>query len=103
MNKRLAQKRECRRIAKERIIELFRQARKRFSKDRSLSHRYVVLARKIAMKYRVKIPVELQRQYCKHCFAYFVSGKTVKIRTHKGKVVYTCLQCKKVSRFPYKS
>jgi ribonuclease P protein subunit RPR2 len=48
-------KQEFRRIASERIVILFRQAEIKFHEDASLSDRYVKLARKIAMRYKVKI------------------------------------------------
>ena len=42
-------------IALERINKLFEQAKENFSLDPNLSNRYVNLARKIAMRYKVKI------------------------------------------------
>ncbi|MBW3015897.1 ribonuclease P [Candidatus Woesearchaeota archaeon] len=86
-------------IAKERIKELFRQADQEFKNDPKLSDRYVQLARKIAMKFRIRIPRELKRKFCKHCYSYFKPGVTVRIRTKPGKVVYYCLKCKKYMRF----
>ncbi|MBD3304020.1 ribonuclease P [Candidatus Woesearchaeota archaeon] len=85
--------------AKERIKHLFRQAEKAFNKNPSLSNRYVTLARKLSMKYKVPIPRELKRKFCKHCYKYLVPGKNCRIRTKDGKVVYYCLNCKKFMRF----
>ena len=45
--------------------KLFKQAELRFKKQPELSNRYIELARKIAMKYKVKIPRELKRKFCK--------------------------------------
>jgi ribonuclease P protein subunit RPR2 len=90
-------------IAKERINELFRQAEEMFDEDPKLSDRYVQIARKISMKLKVRIPPELKRRFCKHCYCYLVPGKNCRVRTHEGKVVYYCRQCKKFMRFPYKS
>jgi ribonuclease P protein subunit RPR2 len=89
-------------IALERIQILFEQAGKRFKKDPFLSNRYVSLARKIAMKYKVKIPSELKKQFCKHCYKYLVPSVNCRVRLQKGKVVYYCLNCKKYMRFPYR-
>lgn len=94
---------EMKKIAKERIKYLFEQARKAFNKNPALSNRYVTLARKLSMKYKVRIPRELKRKFCKHCYKYLVPGKNCRVRTHKGKVVYYCLNCKKYMRFPYNS
>lgn len=88
-------------IAKERINELFEQAKKEFNNDPKLSNRYVEIARKISMKYKVRIPRELKKSFCKHCYVFLMPSKNCRIRTHKGKVVYYCLNCKKYMRFPY--
>ena len=89
-------------IAKERISELFKQAGDVFDEDPKLANRYVELARKISMKIKVKIPASLKRKFCKHCYCYLAPGKNCRVRTHEGKVVYYCQQCKKYMRFPYK-
>ncbi|MBW2984882.1 ribonuclease P [Candidatus Woesearchaeota archaeon] len=88
-------------IAGERIKILFEQAEAAFNKDPSLSDRYVELARKIAMKCKLRIPTELKRRFCRHCYCYLVPGKNCRVRTHEGKVVYYCFNCKKHMRFPY--
>ena len=91
-----------RKIAAERIKELFLEAKKRFPKNKSLANRYVTLARKIGMKYKVRIPKELKRKFCKHCYRYIVPGQNCRVRTKKGNVVYYCLECKKYMKFGYK-
>jgi len=93
---------KSKKIAKERIVELFIQAQKRFKEDKSLSDRYVDLARKIAMKNNVRIPPQLKRSFCKYCYSYLVPGKNLRVRIREGKVVYYCLECKKYMRFPVK-
>ncbi len=90
---------ENRKMAKERIETLFLQAEK--SDDPSLKRRYVTLARKLGMKFKVRIPRELKRRFCRHCGTYFVPGKNLRVRTKNQKVVYYCLECKKHMRFPY--
>ena len=88
-------------IAEERILELFKQADLMFQKESNLSDRYVEIARKIAMKYKVKIPRELKRRICKNCYRYLVPGNNCRVRLNDKKVVYTCLNCSKNMRFPY--
>ena len=88
-------------IARERIKILFKQAKSVFKKDKKLANRYVKLARELAMKFKIRIPSELKRQFCKHCYSYLMPSKNVRVRTRKGKVVYYCLECKKYMRFPY--
>jgi ribonuclease P protein subunit RPR2 len=89
-------------IANVRILELFRQAELRYHEDKTLSNRYVEIARKIAMKFKIKIPRELKRKYCKHCYEYLVHGDNCRVRINESKVVYTCFNCKKYMRFPVK-
>jgi len=92
---------EIKEKAKMRILDLFDKAKTTFNSNPVLANRYVSLARKYSMKYKVRIPRELKRLFCKHCYTYLLPGKTVRIRTHKGKVVYFCLKCKKFMRFVY--
>lgn len=95
------QKEEQKKIAKDRIIILFKQAEKMFNKDKNLSNRYIHLAREISMKYKVKIPKELKRRFCKHCYSYLMPGKNLRVRNRDGKIVYSCMECKKFMRFPH--
>ncbi len=88
-------------IANERILKLFEQAELRFKEDSKLSDRYVEIARKISMKYKVKIPRELKRRFCKHCHKYLVPSVNCRVRLTQKKVVYYCLNCKRFMRFPY--
>ena len=86
-------------IALERIKVLFEEAGK--TDDLDLANEYVKKARKLAMRYNVKIPSELKRKFCKHCNSYLKPGVNLRVRTNKGKVVYYCMNCKKYMRFPY--
>jgi ribonuclease P protein subunit RPR2 len=88
-------------IALERIETLFGEASDVFKKNKILADRYVELARKIAMKYKVRIPSRLQKQFCKHCYKFLMPNVNCRVRIKKGKVVYYCLECKKYMRFPY--
>ena len=87
------------RIAGERIGILFGQAEEMFSEDKSLSNRYVRLARKIAMRYKVKISNKLKRRFCKSCHKFLVPGANLRIRSHKGRTIYCCLECRNIMRF----
>lgn len=62
--------------------------------------RYVRLARKIAERTRTRIPKELRRKFCKHCNSYFIHGKNVRVRRNEKGIVYSCLSCEKITRFP---
>ncbi len=91
---------QTKKIARERISLLFELAGREFSSAPELSNRYVALARKIAMRQRVRIDRRLRRQFCRHCSSFLVPGKTSRVRVHDGRVVVTCLACKTRRRYP---
>lgn len=81
------------------VKKLFEDAKLSFNKNPSLSNKYVKLARKTAMKVNLRIPRELKRKFCKHCYSYLVPGRNSRIRMHKSRVIYYCFSCKKYMRF----
>jgi ribonuclease P protein subunit RPR2 len=89
-------------IALERIEKLFLEADSAFKDSPARSRRYVELARKIAMKYKVRIRSELKRRFCKHCHAYMKQGVNCTVRLREKHLIYHCQECKKMMRFPYK-
>jgi len=97
----IQKKLEEKKIARERIKELFNQAQEICNKNLALANRYTTLARKIAMKYNCPIPSMLKRRFCKHCYKYLIPGKNCRIRTKDKKVVIYCQECKKHTRIPY--
>ena len=86
-------------IARERIARLFEAARQAFADHPERSRRYVEIARRIAMRQRIRIDRVLRRQFCHHCHAYLVPGRNLRIRVHDGYVVATCLCCNKKARY----
>lgn len=89
-------------IALDRVKVLFKEARETFKTNSKLSQRYVDIARKTAMKVNLRMPRELKRKICKHCYSYLVPPKTCRVRIHKNKVIYYCLNCKNYIRFMIK-
>jgi len=73
-------------IARERIEILFGQAKDAFGIHPERSNRYVDLARKIAMRQRIRIDREFRRQFCHHCYTFLVPGKNMRVRVHRGTV-----------------
>ena len=101
MSKNIISKKQQKEIAKERMSLLFRKADEVFPDK--LANRYVTLARKIAMKFKIRMPQEYKRKYCKHCYKYLRSGINARIRTRDGKVIISCFECKKFIRIPLKN
>jgi len=91
-------------IAKERIQILFNLAEKELKKHPERSKRYVELARKISLRYNVRLPKELKRKFCKNCSSLLVPSITSKVRIDSKRKAITikCLNCEKIYRYPYK-
>ena len=87
-------------IARERIARLFAEAHHAFPSHPDLSDRYVAIARKIAMRQRVRIDREFRRQFCRRCSSFLVPGTTSRVRIRDNRVVVTCLVCKARRRYP---
>jgi ribonuclease P protein subunit RPR2 len=79
-------------IAKERIAELFRQA----EAEPSMGDRYVELARKIGMRFNVRIPQNFRRKFCHKCYHYLAKPM---VRTKKGFVKMRCEKCGSINRY----
>jgi ribonuclease P protein subunit RPR2 len=88
-------------IARERMDILFEETRRRAPSDPKLANRYVELARKIGMRYNVRLPPELKRKICKGCKAYLALGITAKQRVKQGRVIITCNACGHANRYPF--
>ncbi|RQD82362.1 MAG: ribonuclease P [Methanocalculus sp. MSAO_Arc2] len=87
-------------IARERIGILVHIAEEWVHLDIALSRRCIALARRIAMKHRLRIPKRYRRQYCRKCHVFLVPGYTSRIRIQHGKVIVTCLACSHRMRYP---
>jgi ribonuclease P protein subunit RPR2 len=87
-------------IAVERIRILFAQAARFGSKDLHHANRCIELARAIAMKERVRIPLPYRRFFCRNCYCYLIPTVTVQVRIHHGHIHYRCLTCGAIRRYP---
>jgi ribonuclease P protein subunit RPR2 len=91
------------RVAAERISDLFALAETEASGDRpGLSDRYVRLARRIGMRYNVRLLPEYSELYCRGCSRFWVEGRTVRTRLRSGHRVRTCLGCGRPRRVPFR-
>ncbi len=87
----------------ERIDLLFEQAGRAFREDPALANRYVALARRIAMRFNIRLRKEQKKRVCKGCRAYLVPGENCTVRTsaRRQAIVITCGMCGHAMRFPY--
>ena len=93
-------KKERRSIAKERVRILLSQSENAVVRgERQLANRYGTLARKVAMRYKVRLPRGTKVLYCKSCGSY-VGGTGSRVRIKRGRVIRTCGVCNRVHRHP---
>ena len=82
------------RIARRRVADLFGLAeRESLAGHFDLADRYVALARRIGMRYNVRLLGEYRDFYCRSCSSYWVEGRSVRTRLRAGHRVRTCLRC----------
>jgi len=85
-------------IAKERIEKLFSMA-----EGSPRADRYVEMARKIAMRYNIRIPPRLKRKFCSKCYKFLTpNNSTVRTSRKEKAVIVKCLNCGAVMRYPLK-
>jgi len=96
---------ETKRIAMERIHILFRLAKEAIREEPRLAQRYAEIARRIAMRAKVRLPVEYRRLICRHCKRFIYPGVNCRVRIKQRRephVVITCLSCGGHTRIPLK-
>jgi len=90
---------EAETIARERIEILFEEARRAVEAGRvERAKRYVVLARRIGMRYNVSIPRRFRRWVCSGCGLLLVPGLNCTTRLRPRRFVVGCLACGEVKR-----
>lgn len=90
-------------IAMQRIRTLFELAKDNVRKEPELAQRYAQIARRIAMRTRVRLPTEYRRLICRHCKSFIYPGVNSRVRVQRRRephVVITCLVCGKAARIP---
>lgn len=98
-------RREMRDLASQRIQILLQLAEKTAPLDIELAHRYADLARRLALRARIRLSREHKARICRKCGAYLLSGKTARVRLSPGRsphVTITCLRCGHRRRIPFK-
>lgn len=92
-----------RRIAKERIKILFELAEKEFREHPERSRRYIQLARKIGLRYNIRLQKDLKKKFCKKCNSILIPGLSSKVRIKRKIREVKCLNCGKVYRYPFRN
>ncbi len=89
-------------IASERIQRLFHLAEHQaLQGNMALAHRYIALARKLSMRYLVRLTSQQRRRICTSCHQYLMPGANCRVRTGNQQLTVTCQECGAIMRFPY--
>ncbi len=81
-------------LARERIEILVASAIR--EKDETLAEKQAALAKKLAMRHRVRLPYSIRQLFCKKCKAFIVPGRTSRVRVGRAgakAVRLTCAKC----------
>lgn len=89
-------------LAMERIERLFQLAEDVFGSRPERAHRDVEVARKIAMRYNIRIPPRLRARFCGKCYKYLKPNVNCKVSVRSGLVIVRCLECGSVNKMAFR-
>jgi ribonuclease P protein subunit RPR2 len=93
----MRKKEAAKEIAKERIDILIGHALREISdNDDKLANWHAKLAKKIAMRTRLRLSYEIRQLYCKRCKQFIPPGKNSRVRLGRSNIKalrITCLKC----------
>ncbi len=95
-------RKNLRKIAYKRMNILFKKAFEVYKDNPELARRYIYLLWRIKLKAAIPLPKKMRNKFCKKCFTPWIPGETLRIRVRNKKIIYTCLYCGTVKRFPIK-
>ncbi len=78
----------------ERMQILIQNAVSNARKNPELAERQASLAKKMSMKYRVRMPYDLRMNFCKKCKKFIVPGFTARIRIGRSNIKSIRITCK---------
>ena len=88
-------------IATQRILILFENAVSNASKNPRLAERQAQIARKISMRFKIKMPWQIRTSFCKKCKKFIVPNISSRVRLGQGNsksISITCSFCNHVYR-----
>jgi ribonuclease P protein subunit RPR2 len=80
-------------IATKRIEILFTNAVSNARLEPDLAERQALLAKKISMKYKIKMPYEIRSCFCKKCKKFIVPGINSRVRIGRSNVKSIRVTC----------
>ena len=100
VKQRRLEKYEKKKEAVEIISKLFENAQQ---SPQEKANEYVHKARRMAQRANIRLPRDIKRRYCKHCYTHLKTGTNARIRTRNGYLVIYCFTCKKYTKQGLKS
>jgi ribonuclease P protein subunit RPR2 len=95
-------RREARRIARGQVIRSLDEALDLAKKDMKKAERIARKARRLSLKFNVRLPYDYRILFCHGCKEFIVPGITSRVRLHpRQKVTHVCLKCGHVYRKIY--
>ncbi|MCF2140116.1 MAG: hypothetical protein K9W44_08690 [Candidatus Lokiarchaeota archaeon] len=106
-SKRMKRQKLMKQAALERIHELVKMADEIFPENSMLAHRYIQLARKLAMATKIRFPLEYHHKVCHSCKHWLRIGYNVRyrighIKNYASYLTVTCLDCGHTTRYLFK-
>ena len=80
-------------IATQRILILFENAVSNASKNPRLAERQAQIARKISMRFKIKMPWQIRTSFCKKCKEFIVPTISSKVRVGRTSVKSIRITC----------
>jgi ribonuclease P protein subunit RPR2 len=83
-------------IARDRVGILIANALNEAQANEKIAHQQAYLAKKIAMRLRVRLGYEVRHLFCKKCKQFMIPGRDSRIRvgrTNTKSIRITCLKC----------
>ena len=100
--RRFRQKEEkVKKIASQRIENLYQLADEIMSKDYALAQKYAKLARNIALRLKIKIPLKYKKRTCIHCKHFLKAPINCRVRIRsrpKPHITVFCHNCRRFMR-----
>jgi ribonuclease P protein subunit RPR2 len=89
-------------IAKERIRILLNLGEREIldNNNYARARRYVELARKIGMRYNIRLGKNYRGKICRKCNSYLITSTSARVRCHGGRIIIVCKQCGNIIRVP---
>jgi ribonuclease P protein subunit RPR2 len=103
LNRHVRTRKRNKEIASERMDILLDISLKTLRTDRTRSQHYFQLARRLGMKYKIRLSPQFRRLICRRCKSLSIPGVNARVRLQQRReshMVVTCFECGAQRRMP---